>query len=96
VRRLIAGPNSVYICDECVLICLAIVSEDRTDASPAEAHDASSSWREATLGFCALCGLPTSADQALSVRTRGLVCSGCLGEIEAAIAEPEIVQNDGP
>ena len=28
VRKLIAGPN-VYICDECVDICLDIIAEDR-------------------------------------------------------------------
>ena len=28
VRKLIAGPNGVYICDECVVICKDILSED--------------------------------------------------------------------
>jgi len=38
VRRLIAGPNQVYICDECVQLCREIIEEDepttqRTDQS---------------------------------------------------------------
>src|ERR671911_339361 len=28
VRRLIAGPNSVYICDECVQLCREIIEEE--------------------------------------------------------------------
>ena len=27
VRKLIAGPNGVYICDECIEICSEIVEE---------------------------------------------------------------------
>lgn len=83
VRRLIAGPNGVHICDECVDICLGIVSEHQKDFDA----EKSSSWAHATLGACALCGLPTSADQAVVVQKRGLVCPGCVGEIQAAVAE---------
>jgi predicted CXXCH cytochrome family protein len=84
VRRLIAGPNGVHICDECVDICLGIVTEDRKDEP-----EVLSSWGTATLGDCALCHMPTSADQALVVQKRGLLCRGCVGEIEAAIAEEQ-------
>ena len=28
VRRLIAGPNQVYICDECVQLCREIIDEE--------------------------------------------------------------------
>ncbi len=28
VRRLIAGPNGVFICDECILLCDQMISED--------------------------------------------------------------------
>jgi ATP-dependent Clp protease ATP-binding subunit ClpX len=35
VRRLIAGPNSVYICDECVQLCREIIEEEEpSSASP--------------------------------------------------------------
>ena len=30
VRRLIAGPGSVYICDECVDLCREIIDEEDT------------------------------------------------------------------
>jgi len=40
VRRLIAGPNQVYICDECVQLCREIIEEEepaapRVDTAPA-------------------------------------------------------------
>ncbi len=35
VRRLIAGPGAVYICDECVELCREIIQEDKS--SPAKA-----------------------------------------------------------
>ncbi len=34
VRRLIAGPGAVYICDECVELCREIVQEDKSGPSP--------------------------------------------------------------
>ena len=30
VRRLIAGPNCVHICDECVRLCVAILETELT------------------------------------------------------------------
>src|SRR5690606_11442591 len=35
VRRLIAGPGAVYICDECVDLCREIIDEESTSASGA-------------------------------------------------------------
>ena len=35
VRKLIAGPNGVYICDECVEICADIIDEEYEE-EPAE------------------------------------------------------------
>ena len=37
VRKLIAGPAGVYICDECAEICADIIAEEEMDMSPAEA-----------------------------------------------------------
>ena len=39
VRKLIAGPNGVYICDECVDICADIIEEEYEDEAPEEALD---------------------------------------------------------
>jgi ATP-dependent Clp protease ATP-binding subunit ClpX len=36
VRRLIAGPGSVYICDECVELCREIIAEENTPAPRAK------------------------------------------------------------
>src|SRR5437762_1453585 len=42
VRRLIAGPGAVYICDECVDLCREIIDEETGSAtSPATAKGAS-------------------------------------------------------
>ncbi|MDY7040422.1 MAG: ATP-dependent Clp protease ATP-binding subunit ClpX [Chloroflexota bacterium] len=34
VQRLIAGPEAVYICDECVELCLEIIQEDEVSEQP--------------------------------------------------------------
>ncbi|MFQ9638168.1 MAG: ATP-dependent Clp protease ATP-binding subunit ClpX [Eisenbergiella sp.] len=39
VRKLMAGPNGVYICDECVDICADIIEEEYEDEAPEEAMD---------------------------------------------------------
>lgn len=36
VRKLIAGPNGIYICDECVDICADIIEEEYEEAEPAQ------------------------------------------------------------
>jgi ATP-dependent Clp protease ATP-binding subunit ClpX len=39
VQQLIAGPGSIYICDECVELCYEIVSESRArDHMPDSDH----------------------------------------------------------
>ena len=37
VRRLIAGPNAVYICNECVALCQEIIDEESA-LHPAPEH----------------------------------------------------------
>jgi ATP-dependent Clp protease ATP-binding subunit ClpX len=34
VRRLIAGPNGVFICDECVALCNEILAMERNTPPP--------------------------------------------------------------
>ncbi|MCY3882325.1 MAG: ATP-dependent Clp protease ATP-binding subunit ClpX [Dehalococcoidia bacterium] len=51
VRRLIAGPGSVYICDECIELCREIIEEESAgataqSAAPASVTDAVPSPRE--------------------------------------------------
>ena len=40
VRRLIAGPGSVYICDECIELCREIIDEEANGATPQTAAKA--------------------------------------------------------
>ncbi|HEY7781772.1 MAG TPA: beta-eliminating lyase-related protein [Ktedonobacterales bacterium] len=40
VERLIAGPGGVYICDECIALCQEIISEERSQYTPAPAPPA--------------------------------------------------------
>jgi ATP-dependent Clp protease ATP-binding subunit ClpX len=42
VSRLIAGPNGVYICDECVRLCNEILAEDPRQAPKAQGEP---TWR---------------------------------------------------
>jgi ribosomal protein L37AE/L43A len=80
VRKLIAGPN-VWICDECVDICVGIVHEAKKE-TPVLTHGAN-----LVSSNCALCGLPLPIEQALCVANRGALCPGCVGEIQASLAE---------
>lgn len=36
VKRLIAGPRGVYICNECIALCQEIISEENRVAPPAD------------------------------------------------------------
>ena len=36
VRKLIAGPNGIYICDECIDICSEIIEEEFEEEDVAE------------------------------------------------------------
>jgi hypothetical protein len=77
VRKLVAGPN-VYICDECVDICVDIVNDAPREALlplVANAH------------ACSLCNIPVDATESLPIGARGLLCPGCVGEIQASLAE---------
>lgn len=78
VQRLIAGPNHVYICDECVDICMNIVSEGPKEEGRSLV---------ATTSACALCHIPVDATESLYVRERGALCPGCVSEIEASLQE---------
>ena len=78
VKKLVAGPN-VHICDECVDICLDILNQTKEQVTAiAESPHAITS--------CTLCQMPT-ANGALYVRARGFLCSACVDEIEASLAE---------
>jgi hypothetical protein len=87
VRKMIAGPN-VYICDECVDICLDIIAEpgDRpVDGDPRLLGVGPLGW--SAFLQCRLCSMPTTLSESLAVPARGIICPGCVGAFEAALAE---------
>jgi hypothetical protein len=93
VKKLIAGP-AVQICDECVDICLDIIAEDRKDApSEPEANrdpfgnvSYPASSKTLVLISCSLCHMAMPLEHGLPIDSRGLLCPGCIGAVEAAIA----------
>jgi hypothetical protein len=90
VRKLIAGP-SVFICDECVAVCVDVIADDarfearRTDPEAAR-------WREKAAmlktksGVCALCGQSAVPEEMLPVESRGSLCGECADAVEDALA----------
>jgi hypothetical protein len=96
IRQLIAGPK-VYICNECVDICVDVIAGIRKDQTEADETDTIGNENlrpRSRAGFCALCRLPVGVAEATVVENRGLLCKGCRGEIEAAIAR-EITKSAG-
>ena len=92
VRKLIAGP-SVFICDECLEVCNDIVADDpqlspgpdvRNGLEPRQFPELPVSGPAVP---CALCRLPTPTDDGVLIPNRGVLCPGCIGEIEATVAE---------
>jgi len=79
VKKLIAGPK-VQICDECVDICLNILSEDRKD-DPAEPQTP-----ESNRVWCGLCHMSTPANEMLAIPERGLVCRPCVAAVQEAVS----------
>jgi ClpX C4-type zinc finger len=95
VRKLIAGPNNVCICDECVKVCVDIINDDTRMTG--EAVDPPAPDSRADSGSrvrCALCGMPIPAAHALLIQERGPLCVGCVGEVEAAIARERDADSD--
>ena len=92
VRKLIAGPT-VFICDECIEVCNDIIAEERKVSEPQdlEEDDSAEVSPVATDGTtvvqCSLCGTRTLLADTVAVDNRGLLCLGCIGAIEAAVAE---------
>lgn len=92
VRKLIAGP-SVYICDECVEVCADIIHEDEGSGAVSEVKEGAlaKDAPQVSIGGpavrCALCRMPTPVEDGVLIENRGVLCPGCIGIIEATIAE---------
>jgi hypothetical protein len=68
VRKLIEGPK-VYICDECVDLCIDILSGDLSKNPQG----------------CLLCGLTKEMQETTRIPGRGPICGPCLDAIRAVI-----------
>ena len=90
IAKLIAGP-SVCICDECIAVCNDIIADDAEAAAEAGKERVTSLVPDVNLSDlsvpCSLCQMPTDAREGLQIPNRGILCVGCIGEIEASIAE---------
>jgi len=91
VKKLIAGPK-IYICDECVGICLDIIREDRildpgSQARPeseeaAVLNDPPLEVRPVRCGFC---GAVRPVEFCLPIQNRGWLCGGCLDAVKEVL-----------
>jgi ClpX C4-type zinc finger len=90
VRKLIAGPK-VYICNECIVLCGDILSEEWTEDKPSAGLESSGSnaWpgrSPATpSACCTLCGFRSPPEHLTVVPDRGLICDACVDAIRAAL-----------
>jgi hypothetical protein len=98
VDKLIAGPK-VFICNECIEVCLDILNDDPRFAKPQalrdgkQANGIADTPGSGSAVTCAMCRTPIIVSRGLLIPSRGVrLCFGCIGEIDDAIAdsgEPE-------
>jgi hypothetical protein len=85
VAKLIAGPT-VFICDECVRICVDILAQPALSSSGDSSAAADRVPELAPLSIrCAICQMMTPPQDLLPVEDRGGLCPGCVAEIEATL-----------
>jgi ferredoxin len=96
VRKLIAGP-AVFICDECVSICVDIIENDRL-LEDAEVQRLLAEGRPASQpaapppsddAWCTLCGKVADLREALVIENRAILCGPCVRAVASAAAETE-------
>jgi ClpX C4-type zinc finger len=97
VTKLIAGPT-VFICDECVAICVDILADDARvqsrDSNPREPR--STRPLVSQPGECSLCHTPTDQEGLLAIENRGSLCGGCADAVEDALARGTRLDQSAP
>jgi ClpX C4-type zinc finger protein len=87
VRKLVTGPKAC-ICDECVEVCVDIISDDRT-ADPASVEAGQERPGAPLLTVrCSLCRTSAVVEELVAVIGRGAVCRPCVSAVQA-VAEDE-------
>ena len=90
VRKLIAGPTA-QICDECVALCVDIITDDpRQAAEPANRtrpkfRPGAPAW--SADARCTMCRMPVVPEESIAVPDRALLCRACVAEVQAAAAQ---------
>jgi predicted nucleic acid-binding Zn ribbon protein len=98
VKKLLAGPTNVFICDECVEICNDIIADDRRFTKKAEGHvvpdEPEGLWPDVegadeTVPWphtidCVLCQASIPPDEGILISGRGTLCIGCVEAVAAA------------
>jgi hypothetical protein len=94
VRRLVAGPG-VFICNECVQVCVDIIAEDRRNTGAVEDYGAVVSPeapRWSATARCMMCHMPVVLEELLTVESRGVLCRPCVSAVQAAAAQDEEIK----
>jgi hypothetical protein len=88
VRKLIAGPN-VFICDECVEICVVIIANDAEAQNRPVGRTLEVTLRAfpSQTDVCVLCGKRTPLAELLPVENRGSLCGDCADAVEDALTQ---------
>src|SRR5438067_1634369 len=87
VCKLVAGPDSLFICDECVDICVNIIHKPDHEGSVLTRDE--SLEGEGPVGvavLCKLCEFETLVSHGLLIEGRGVLCESCSEAVREAIA----------
>jgi hypothetical protein len=91
-RKLIAGP-AVFICEECVEVCVDIIADDPRYRAYSQDSAESRRLRRMAAALprnrvaCSVCRRRTVSDEMLAIDDRGALCVECADAVEDALAQ---------
>lgn len=90
VRKLIAGPT-VFICDDCVHVCVDLISDDNQIEERLrerlEAEAARQTPSRSAIVTCTICRLPLVLEEGITIETGAILCRPCVSSIQAAVED---------